>query len=256
MRINNNFHLESQWIGTLRHICVCRTNIAVNIVKVRLEFAYTRARNVRFSFLSPISHNLVLEVTNSSQICLTFLARSDSWKLSWEGFETGSRHPRRLCDYFERTFVLRIFWTFKKKLQIPVTYERITATHARKLITSANISRHFGNSFANAVCNLSPTVTAQWDRGLTMGQATKSFTCTNLWPKTTNSQCLLLAWSCLALASAKQSLIFMMLDFDYFQYEQTREVCIKKVNRKGQEGPQAEAASKPRHQRKRKSDTD
>ena len=55
-----------------------------------------------------------------------------------------------------------------KKLQIPATCERITETHARKLRTPANVSRHFGNSLAKAVRNLSPTGAAQRDRGLTL----------------------------------------------------------------------------------------
>ena len=46
---------------------------------------------------------------SDSHLCL-----HHSWKLNREGFKTGSRHPRLLCDYFERQIDARILLTCSK----------------------------------------------------------------------------------------------------------------------------------------------
>ena len=105
-------------------------------------------------------------LTKLSHISRTFWLMETKLRSGWDVLETSSRHLRRLCDYIEIKFVLRIFWTCPKNSQILATQMRSPATRARKLRTMANVSRHFGNTLTNAIRNLSQTVAAQWDTSL------------------------------------------------------------------------------------------
>ena len=98
-------------------------------------------------------------LTKLSHISRTFWLTETKLRSVRDGFETPAT-------------TLWLFWenicraNFLNMFKIPATRERDPVTHARKLRTPANVSRHFGNSLANAVRNLSPTVAAQWDTSL------------------------------------------------------------------------------------------
>lgn len=77
------------------------------------------------------------------------------------------KHLRRVQDTRDDSVpILRGNLLCQIMFKIHASLKWCPATHATKLRTILNITRHSGNSLANAVCNLSPTVAAQWDMGL------------------------------------------------------------------------------------------
>ena len=120
-----------------------------NILDWIAVLSHSQGSQERLSFFSPISHNLVSSVVNPSQsshICRTF------WLTEIKS--------RRVRDRFETTApTLRLFWekicrtNFLNMFKIQATPERRPATHARRLRTTANDSRHFGESRSHFVAS-------------------------------------------------------------------------------------------------------
>ena len=94
-----------------------------------------------YSYRSPTPHKIV-----------TILALSGSRKLN-RVRDTRDDSGTNLRKHLSRNVY--------NMIKIPATRERTPATHSRKLRTPTNVSRHFTNSLANAVRNLSPTVAVQ-----------------------------------------------------------------------------------------------